>query len=77
MVSNMAAATIAVITIPPFVSGKCTLLCTPLALITVACMFAALIAQIFAAQEDLDQFALNFDIPPYFDSCVENDLLNG
>ena len=43
MVTNMASSVLFVLIIPPIVSGKGTIICSPLACITVAGMFVALI----------------------------------
>ena len=55
--------------VPPCISGKATVVCTPLAFITNAGMLTAMAVNYFDAVDQLDQLQDEIKIPDRFFEC--------
>ena len=73
MAKNMGGAVLLLLILLPVVSGKGTVVCSPLACIIVGGMFVAILLKTIDVHEELEFFSSSFDTPPYFSTCIDTE----
>ena len=71
---NMAVSALCVILIVPIASGQGTVICTPVTLLTIAGMFAALISEGWKSQQELRDYADSMSAPVWINDCLDEEL---
>ena len=73
MAKSMGVAAVMLLILLPVVSGKGTVVCSPLACIIVGGMFVAILLKTIDVHDELEFFSSSFDTPPYFSTCIDTE----